>query len=122
MLLNIALISDMVSGTFLSPTPLTFEFTASDFQLALQLAIPMIIVGASIERIPLKLFQEIAQDTKIFVLTMFGRSSSLFNTAVAAFIVSLGAGISEEIFFRGIVHNIARNYFGDTPATLISSG
>jgi membrane protease YdiL (CAAX protease family) len=53
------------------------------------------------DRLPGKFFQTVNRDTRIFALRSLGRNTSYPVAAFASALTSLGAGISEEVFFRG---------------------
>jgi len=119
-LLNVALIVDLITGGF-PANELKFNANLESTITAIDVAIPMVIVGLLVDKIPTRYFQNLAQDMKIFVLSLFGRSSPLPNAALAALLVSIGAGIAEEILFRGVLLQLINRAFGPTPALLVSS-
>ena len=90
--------------------------------LALQFASVLFIIGQIIDKLPGKMFQEISLDTKVFVLRLFGRTTPLPTVTIASSLLSLGAGLSEELFFRGFLFILIQNYLGgQVPAYIISS-
>jgi membrane protease YdiL (CAAX protease family) len=72
------------------------------------------------DALPVPYFQDVYRDTKYFVLRLLGRNSNAAAVLLATLVVSCGAAVAEEVFFRGFCFNAFAGYF-DPWVALISS-
>lgn len=77
--------------------------------------------GFVIDRLPFQASREIARDTKIFTLRVLGRGTQPLVAAGVALLLSLGAGFSEEVAFRGFIFLSLDQSVGQLFALLVSS-
>eukprot|EP00600_Ochromonadales_sp_CCMP1393_P006537 CAMPEP_0174954936 /NCGR_PEP_ID=MMETSP0004_2-20121128/705_1 /TAXON_ID=420556 /ORGANISM="Ochromonas sp., Strain CCMP1393" /LENGTH=287 /DNA_ID=CAMNT_0016202813 /DNA_START=1493 /DNA_END=2352 /DNA_ORIENTATION=+ len=96
------------------------EFDPESMKFALTVAIPLIFGGLFVDRLPVKFFQDIARDTRVFTLRILGRASNPLVAAVVALLISMAAGYSEEICFRGFLFDSLSQNFGDVSAVASS--
>lgn len=62
-----------------------------------------------------------SRDTSIFALRLLGRRSSPWTAMAVSLLISVAAGICEEVAFRGFVYNAIWQTSGETAALLLSS-
>lgn len=74
-----------------------------------------------IDRLPFQASREIARDTKIFTLRVLGRGTQPLVAAGVALLLSLTAGFSEEVAFRGFVFLSLDQSVGQISALIVSS-
>lgn len=98
-----------------------FSFDKESMTLALQYSIALIVIGQIIDRLPIKFFQNLALDTRVFVLRIIGRQTPFVTAVLTAFLLSAGAGLSEELVFRGCLFVYLQNSVGNLSAYVISS-
>jgi membrane protease YdiL (CAAX protease family) len=77
--------------------------------------------GLYVDNLPGKVFKEMSRDTKLFVLRILGSSASAPKAIFIAALLSAGAALAEEFFFRGIVFNSIDASAGLPTAFLLSS-
>lgn len=97
------------------------SFDRGSMTLALQLSSLLLAAGFVFDRVPNVDVQNIVNDTRIYVLRVFGRNTPGVTAFFAALLLSASAAISEELFFRGFLLVWIQSYFGTTVATIISS-
>lgn len=66
-------------------------------------------------------FQDASREAKYAILRLFGKKTSQREVALATAAISLGGGISEEIFFRGFLFSLMSKSFGEMEALIVSS-
>lgn len=72
LILNMALFLGLFAG--INPfTEYETSFTQESMTLAVQFATTMIIFGQVLDKLPQKIFQELAFETRVFVLRILGR-------------------------------------------------
>eukprot|EP01041_Mallomonas_annulata_P007226 gene7226-14737_t len=84
----------------------------------------MVLAGLIFDIIPLKEFQLIARETKLFVLQLFGRGkgeTDIWQVLGTAALLAFAAALCEEVFFRGFIFSGIESLFGELPALLLSS-
>eukprot|EP01031_Cornospumella_fuschlensis_P044245 gene44245-54105_t len=77
--------------------------------------------GAAIDRLPLEWSQKLRRDTKIYSLMLLGRETSSVMAFAITLLLSLAAGVTEELLFRGVLLPLISGFTGTIPALLISS-
>ena len=88
---QIILISFSFLGSYfiLHETPSSHsEFSFVALNIALQFSLPLIIIGLIFDRLPIKLSQEISRDTKVFVIRLIGRETTVLEAFVLSFLLS----------------------------------
>lgn len=78
-------------------------------------------IGIVVDMVPWRPFQKLTNGTRFFVLRMLGRETNAITAAFIAAIVSLGAAISEETMFRGLILPTLANAFTPSFGLAISS-
>jgi membrane protease YdiL (CAAX protease family) len=66
-------------------------------------------------------FQDASREARYVILRLFGVQTSQRKVALATVAISLGGGISEEIFFRGFLFSLMYKSLGGMGALIISS-
>jgi len=121
----ILLATSALVGALLSLNPLGEELKLplewEDWKLVYSFVVPTIAVGFVVDRLPGKVFQDMFMDTKLFVLRILGFSTNIVSAITLSALLSTGAAISEEVFFRGLLFTIIAPIFGLWPALIISS-
>mmetsp|Transcript_24778 Transcript_24778/g.41388 ORF Transcript_24778/g.41388 Transcript_24778/m.41388 type:complete len:377 (+) Transcript_24778:52-1182(+) len=97
------------------------NFDPDSMKFALTVSLPLIVGGLLVDRLPVRVFQDIARDTRVFTLRILGRASNPLVAAVVALLISMAAGYSEEICFRGFLFDSLSQNFGDVSASVASS-
>ena len=120
LILNVGVIAGLIGG-FWPNDVFNIDFNADSMMLASMFAVGLIIFGQILDRLPLEVFKSIALDTRVFVLRIIGQSTSVPTALCVAALLSAGAGLSEELMFRGILFSFFEAFFGTSTAYLVSS-
>ena len=96
------------------------SFDLNSVSLGAIFGLGMALLGAIADTLPI--FKDITRDTRMFTLRLLGRDTSAISALGTALLLSLGAGIAEEAFFRGVVFNVANWAIGVPGAFIVSSG
>lgn len=99
----------------------TFSFDSGSMTYMAMLATGLIAFSQLLDRLPIDPFRSIALDTRIFILRLIGRNTSIPGALGTATLLSLGAGVSEELVFRGVLFSFICGLFGPLPAYVFSS-
>lgn len=81
----------------------------------------LLAAGLLLTIIPWAPLRAMSRDTSIFALRLLGRRSSPWTAMAVSLLISVAAGICEEIAFRGFVYNAIWQTSGETAALLLSS-
>jgi uncharacterized protein len=107
----------LLLGWLLGTPPLAdFRWSASDAALGAAAAVPMLALFLLIERYPAGPLGRIRRFLDEVVRPLFRKSSPL-ELAV----ISLLAGLGEEMLFRGVIQAALQGWLGPLPALLLAS-
>jgi membrane protease YdiL (CAAX protease family) len=120
LILNMGIIAAFIGG-FWPKDVFTIDFNSYSMMLASIFAVGLIMFGQIFDRLPFEFCLRIALDTRVFVLRIIGQSTSVPTALCVAALLSAGAGLSEELVFRGILFSFVEAFFGPGPAYIISS-
>jgi membrane protease YdiL (CAAX protease family) len=96
----------------------SLSFDSNSMLLALQISGFMLIGGIMFDQTPNKVIQNIVRDTRVYTLRIIGRNSDPFSAFGVALLLSLAAGLSEELLFRGFLQMWIREWAGPQIAIL----
>ena len=71
--------------------------------------------------LPIHSLQQLYKDTAMYSLRLLGRNTKLLPAALASFLVSFGAAVSEELLFRGFGFIAISMMFNDPIVGLVGS-
>jgi len=95
------------------------SFDWSSISLGLLFGTGLALLGAIVDTLPI--FKDITRDTRMFTLRLLGRDTSPLSALITASFLSVGAGVAEEAFFRGVIFTIVNSAIGLPGAFIISS-
>lgn len=100
LLLNGAvLIGILLSFDALNVAALNFD--TSSMRVGATIAALLVVVGLLFDRLPSRFARETYLDTETYVINLLGRDTDVATGFLLSTIISLGAGFTEEVFFRG---------------------
>ncbi|CAM9705136.1 unnamed protein product [Ectocarpus sp. 13 AM-2016] len=84
-------------------------------------ALPIFLVSVLLEKSGVDFFRKIDQDTKLYVVQVFGAKRNWPVVSLWSFVLAANAGFFEEVLFRGVIQEGLSTVIGDIPALVISS-
>lgn len=117
-LVNAAIIPSIIAGMNLLENA---SFNVDSISLGVGFGLAMSIFGLGADQLNGDFFRKVSRDTKIYVLRLLGRSTKANVAFAVSAIISLNAGVAEELFFRGLIQQSIVNYTGDTLIALLSA-
>uniref|UniRef100_A0A0G4I0J1 EF-hand domain-containing protein n=1 Tax=Chromera velia CCMP2878 TaxID=1169474 RepID=A0A0G4I0J1_9ALVE len=76
---------------------------------------------AVLNLLPLDYIREIERDTDLFCLGLMGKDTKPGRVFLYSLALALGASVSEEIFFRGVLLPLGAQYLGEGVSLVVSS-
>ena len=97
------------------------SFDSNSMILALQISAFLLIGGVLFDKAPSEKIQRIVRDTRVYTLRIIGRNSDPISAFGVALLLSLAAGLSEELLFRGFLQMWIRQWAGSQLAIMASA-
>ena len=107
LLINLSFLAGYLLDSRLT-TLTKLSFDPSSISLGLLFGTGMALLGAIADTLPI--FKDITRDTRMFTLRLLGRDTAPISALGTALLLSLGAGIAEEAFFRGVLNTLLLSY------------
>lgn len=83
-------------------------------------SIPLILAGFLLDNSKWDFAKKVQRDTTVFSLRVIGRSTPTLAAAGIAALLSISAGLAEEVFFRGFIFDVILK-FSNVPIAIIGS-
>lgn len=84
-------------------------------------ALPIFLVSVLLEKSGVDFFRKIDQDTKLYVVQVFGAKRNWPAVSFWSFVLAANAGFFEEVLFRGVIQQWLSTVVGGIPALGIAS-
>ncbi|CAM9829399.1 unnamed protein product [Pylaiella littoralis] len=84
-------------------------------------ALPIFLVSVLLEKSGVDFFRKIDQDTKLYVVQVFGAERNWPVVSSWALVLAANAGFFEELLFRGVIQQGLSGVIGGVPALVITS-
>lgn len=84
-------------------------------------SLPIFLASVLLEKSGVEFFRKIDQDTKLYVVQVFGAKRNLLSVFFWSLVLAFNAGFFEEILFRGVIQQWLLNNIGALPALGLSS-
>ncbi|CAM9397844.1 unnamed protein product [Discosporangium mesarthrocarpum] len=97
------------------------DFSTTMLGLGVLGALPIFAASVWLERSGVDFFRKIDQDTKLYVLQIFGAKRNFPSVFLWSSILALSAGVFEEALFRGVIQKFLQGPLGAGPSLVVAS-